>query len=50
MQPSKIEIFFAGMFPKIILQNSIVSTIIVNVGIKLNRFKQKIDNTVNTDI
>jgi len=50
MEPSKIEIFFVGLFPKLILQNSIVSTIILNLGIKFRDFKTKIDNTVNTDI
>lgn len=50
MEPSKIEIFFTGLFPKIILGNNIVSTIIFNLGLIFRDFKNKIDNTINTDI
>ena len=50
METSKIEIFFTGLFPTIVLKNTIVATIIYNIGLKLNVFKTEIDNTINTDI
>lgn len=45
-----MENFFYKLFPKIILENEIVSTIIYNLGIKFTELKNKIDNFTNTDI
>jgi len=50
MNPSKIEIFFSSLYPKLILGNPIVATIVFNIGLKLKELKIKIDNTINTDI
>ncbi len=50
MEPSKIEIFFSGLISRIILRNTIVATIIYNLGLLLTKTKSKIDNTLNTDI
>ncbi len=49
-EPSKLELFFSGLFPKLILENIIVSTIIYNIGLLLKDFKTKIDNSLNNDI
>lgn len=49
-QPSKIELFFVGLFPNLILNNNIISTIVYNVGLEFKKFKTKLDNTLNTDI
>jgi hypothetical protein len=49
-KPSKIELFFTGLFPKIILRNNIVATIIFNLGLKFKEVKNNIDNSLNTDI
>lgn len=43
-------IFFSSMFPKIILNNKIIATIVYNLGIKINETKVKIDKTLNNDI
>ena len=50
MNPSKVEIFFSGLFPKIILQNKIIATIPSPLGLKFTEVKKDIDNTLNTDI
>lgn len=50
MEPSKIETFFTGLFPKIILKNKIVATIVFNLCVLFRDFKIKVDNTINTDI
>jgi len=47
---SNIEIFFASLFPKIILKNEIIATIVYNISLRLTSIKKKIDNTTNTDI
>ena len=42
--------FFSNLFPKVILKNDIVSTIIYNISLALGAIKDKIDNVTNTDI
>lgn len=46
----KIEIFFIGLFPKIILDNEIVASVISIVNAKLKYLKDEIDETLNIDI
>lgn len=42
--------FFAIKFPKIILSNEIVATILFVVNEKISLIKDRIDNQLNTDI
>lgn len=46
----KIEIFFFGLFPKLILSNEIVASIISVVNKKLSFLKDEIDETLNIDV
>lgn len=46
----KIEIFFFGLFPKLILNNEIVASIISVVNKKLSVLKDEIDETLNIDV
>ena len=50
MENSKIEIFFAKLFSSKIFENEIVSTVLYVVSKKLADFKEKMDNTLNTQI
>jgi hypothetical protein len=47
---TKIEIFFAKLFPLIILKNEIVGTIVNVIMRQLKEYDQKIKNKLNTDI
>lgn len=49
-QKHKFFLFFIDFFPTIILQNSLIANILNIVGIKFVIYKDKIDNTLNTDI
>ena len=44
------ELFFLNLFPRIILKNEVVATILHVVGLKMQAAKDKIDNHFNTDI
>jgi hypothetical protein len=45
-----IQIFFSNLFPKLILKNRIVATIIYNIGVKFGQMKDESDILTNTDI
>lgn len=47
---NNLKTFFADMFPSIILNNSIVSTIIFNLGEIFSNFQDRINKELNTDI
>lgn len=46
----KIEIYFLGLFPKLILENVIVASIISVVNAKLSYLKDNIDDSLNIDV
>jgi hypothetical protein len=45
-----IQIFFSRLFPKVMLQNKLVATIVQQIGIRLAAAKTELDNATNTDI
>jgi hypothetical protein len=47
---NNIQSFFSNLFPKLILKNKIVATIIYNIGLKFSDMKDKTDIITNTDI
>jgi hypothetical protein len=50
MVSQKIQIFFTKLFSNKILENEVVATVLYVVSLKLNEFKTKMDNTLNTQI
>ena len=48
--PTKIILFFVGMFPAIYFQNEIIINFINIIGWKASNLNDKIDKTINKDI
>lgn len=46
----KIEIFFLGLFPEVIMNNQIVASILSILSMKLTILKDEIDDSLNIDI
>lgn len=46
----KIQLFFINMFPKLILENEIVASILSVVSMKISVMKEEVDKTLNIDI
>lgn len=50
MTKQRTMIFFSKLFPKFILQNKIVATVLYTISKKIATFKLKFDNILNEDI
>lgn len=48
--PTKLILFFVGMFPTIYFQNEIIINFINIIGWKASHLNDKIDITINEDI
>jgi hypothetical protein len=46
----KVQLFFSRLFPKMILGNKVVATIVHNTGIRFGQMKEEVDILTNTDI
>ena len=47
---TKVEIYLSKMYANVILQNPIVSTILLVLSKELKVFKKQLDVTINNDI
>lgn len=47
---NNFAIFFTSLFPNIILENKIISTIVYNLSIRFLDVKTKVEQNLNNDI